>query len=184
MGGRQFMRLLKFHWRNMRYRRPQRVIFGVVVIMLAVALQVVAYLGVRGESARTYLAILAPFPLVVYFSVIFFVRPFLDIATTGIVVRNMVTLYRIPYGRVTDCVGSRSISLEVKDHGRVPVLAYDTSLTGKRQCERLAEVISENARSVHPVENYEDFFKARIAGIAEILGPGLTILLCLLALFL
>lgn len=164
-----------------RYRRPQRIASGIVVIVTFSGLEVIAQQGLWDQAATLRLAALAPLPLVFYFSLSFYPRPSVTIGQDVLIVRNLFSVIEVPYNSVVSCGGRRALTLEVSNYGNLPVLAYDTSITGRKQRDRLAQEIM--SRKVNSGNRNPDvrFSKRYVTGIAERLCAVMTILLCALS---
>ncbi|MFG2422590.1 PH domain-containing protein [Streptomyces sp. NPDC048448] len=160
----------------MQHRRPQRVSFGIILIVTFSALQIFAQQALWHQEATLRLAALTPLPLIFYFSLSFYLRPSVTVTRDALVVRNLFTVYEVPYKSVVACGGRRALTLEVSNYGHLPVLAYDTSITGRKQRDALAQEIS--ARKVNADNSNVRFSKRYVMGIAELLCSGTTILLC------
>lgn len=166
----------------MRHRRPQRVAFGLIVVVTFSVLQVIAQQALWHQVAALRLAALAPLPLIFYFSHSFYLRPSVTVAQDLLIVRNLFCIYEVPYSSVVSCGGRRALTLKVSHYGHLPVLAYDVSITGRKRRDALShEILSRKLDSDKRNSNVR-FSKRYVMGIVELLCSGVTIFLCTLSL--
>ncbi|MGW2282466.1 hypothetical protein [Streptomyces sp. NPDC001770] len=166
----------------MKYRRPQRVAVGILVLTVATAMLIVMPLFVFAGDVGQIAEIMAPFPLVAYFAGFFYIRPYVQVTPREVIVRNFVTLYRIPRSPTVKRLGIRAVSLDAQGYGEIPALAHTAGITAKRQCQKLAAALTE--RPPAPTDTAPEecaVEKTRPAGAAEIVMFGATLSLCVLS---
>ncbi|MGW2839927.1 hypothetical protein ACWCWD_19290 [Streptomyces sp. NPDC001493] len=153
-----------------------------LVLLGATALLIAMPLSLFSGEWKRVATVVALFPLTAYFAVSFYIRPYVEVTPDEVIVRNLMTLYRIPRSLTVKRTGIRAVGLDVQGHGHIPALAYAVGVTGKRQCLRLAAAVEEapplpacTAVRRRTVE------KTRPSGATEVLMCVATVTLCVLA---
>ncbi|MEV7677743.1 hypothetical protein AB0O64_04160 [Streptomyces sp. NPDC088341] len=166
----------------MKKRRLSKVFLSSAALLLIVLGEVLLQLPPGPESWDGRLLVLAPAPFGIYVIWRLFLNPYVLFLESHACVNNAFSRYRIPYGSVSGCKGRRGLLVEVNGYGVIPVDAFDASFVGKKKREEIAAEFERRSSEFPQNDLRVTFSRVSTTGWPEYAGPGMTLLLFLIAL--
>ncbi|MER5948090.1 hypothetical protein ABT127_18745 [Streptomyces sp. NPDC001904] len=134
-------------------------------------------------SWREFPMFLAPLPFMLYIVWRLHLNPYVELMDSSICVNNIFTRHVIPYGQIREILGVRSILLKVSgEYGSLPVAAFDAGILGKKSRDAFARKLELKMKQA-PLDPSATRSRVVTTGLPEYLGPGLSLLLLAVALF-
>ncbi|MEV4974589.1 hypothetical protein [Streptomyces scopuliridis] len=166
----------------MKKRRLSKVLLASAALLLIALVEALVQLPPGPGSWDDRLLILAPAPFGVYMTWRLFLNPYVVFLESHACINNAFTKYRIPYKLVSSCKGKRSLLVEVNGYGIISVDAFDASLVGRKKRDEIAAEFERRSSEFPQKDLRGSFSKVSTTGWPEYLGPGVTLLLFLIAL--
>ncbi|MFE3144456.1 hypothetical protein [Streptomyces scopuliridis] len=166
----------------MKKRRLSKVLLSSTALLLIALTEVLVQLPPGPQSWDERLLVLAPSPFGAYMTWRLFLNPYVMFLESHACINNAFTRYRIPYNFVSSCKGKRSLLVEVNGYGAISVDAFDASFAGRKKRDEIAAEFERRSSEFSQNDLRGSFSKVSTTGWPEYLGPGVTLLLFLIAL--